>query len=71
MCASSREAETDVASLTHLEEEEIVLAAEQGVPLMAESLSGQQYLKKYDEAVASSSKSTKEATEHPMKPSSG
>ena len=40
VCASSREAETDIASLTNSEEEEIVLAAEQNAPLMAGTQSG-------------------------------
>ena len=48
VCASSREAEIDVASLTDSEEETIVLAAELNALLMAETRSGQSYLKKYD-----------------------
>ena len=52
VCASSREAEIDVPSLTDSEEETIVLAAEQNAPLVVETRSGQSYLKKYDELVA-------------------
>jgi len=48
VCASSREAETNIASPTDFEEETIVLAAEPNVPLMAGTRSGQSYLKKYD-----------------------
>jgi len=55
VCASSREAETDVASLTDSEEEENVLVGEQSAPPMVETRSDQQYLKKYDEAATSSS----------------
>ena len=36
VCASSRETETDVTSLTNSEEEKIILAAEQDAPLMTE-----------------------------------
>ena len=43
VCASSREAETDVPSLTEFEEETIV---ELNVPLVVETRSGQSYLKK-------------------------
>jgi len=70
VCASSWEAETDVPSLTDLEEETIVLAAELNKPLVAETRSGQSYLKKYDERVASPPKpaaeSTKPSTKQPM-----
>ena len=48
VCASSREAETDVPSLTDSEEETIVLATEPN-QLVAETRSGQSYLKKYGE----------------------
>ena len=44
VCASSREAETDVPSLTNFEET-IVLAAEPNAPLVAGTHSGQSYLK--------------------------
>ena len=37
VCASSQEAETDVPSLTDLEEETIVLAAELNAPLVTET----------------------------------
>ena len=52
VCAFSREEETDVPSLTDSEEETIILAVELNAPLMAETRSGQSYLKKYDEMVA-------------------
>ena len=61
VCASSREAETDVPSLTDSEEETIVLAAELNKSLVAETRSGQSYLKKYDEMVASPPKPTTES----------
>ena len=51
VCVSSREAEIDVPSLTYSEEETVVLAAEPN-QLVAETRSGQSYLKKYDEMVA-------------------
>ena len=51
VCASSREAETDVPSLTDSEEETIVLAAEPNQP-MAGTRSGQPYLKQYGETTA-------------------
>jgi len=59
VCASSREAETDVPSLTD-SEETIVFAAELNAPLVAETRSGQSYLKKYDEMVANPLKPTPE-----------
>ena len=61
VCASSQEAETDVLSLTDSEEEMIILAAELNKPLVTETHSGQSYLKKYDEMVASSPKPTIES----------
>ena len=45
VCASSREAETDVPSLTDSEEESIVLTTEPS-QLVAETRSGQSYLEK-------------------------
>jgi len=45
VCVSSREAETDVPSLTDSEEETIVLAAELNKPLVVETRSGQSYYK--------------------------
>ena len=48
VCTSSRDAETDIASLTDLEEVEIVLAAKQNTPSVARTRSDQQYLKKYN-----------------------
>ena len=65
-CASSREAETDIPSLTNLEEETITLAAEINKPLATETRSGQSYLKKYDEMVANPPKLTPEPTKQPM-----
>ena len=62
VCASSREAETDVPSLTNSEEETIILVAELNELLVAETHSGQSYLKKYDEMVASPLKPTAEST---------
>ena len=56
----SREAETDVPSLTDSEEKTIVLDAEPNKPLVAETRSGQSYSKKYDEMVATSHKPTTE-----------
>ena len=41
VCTSSREAETDVPSLTDSEEETIVLVIELNEPLVAETRSGQ------------------------------
>ena len=52
VCASFREAETDVPSLTDSEEETIVLAVELNAPLVAETRSGHSYLKKYNGLVA-------------------
>jgi len=67
VCASSREAEIDVPSLTDLEEETIILAAELNAPLVAGIRSGQSYLKKYDEMVANLSKLTLEPTKQSTK----
>jgi len=61
VCAFSRKAETDVASLTN-SEETIALAAEPNAPLVAGASSGQSYLKKYDEVVENPPKSTQEPT---------
>jgi len=60
VCAFTKEVETDVASITDSEEEEIVLVTKQSAPPMNGTRSGQQYLKKYDEAMPSFSKPTKE-----------
>ena len=60
-----QEAKTDVTSLTDFEEA-IVLAAESNAPLVAGTRSGQSYLKKYDEVVASPSKPTQEPTKQPV-----
>ena len=69
VCASSREAETDIPSLTDSEEETIVLATEPS-QLVAETRSAQSYLKKYDEMVATPPKaateSAKPSTKQPM-----
>ena len=62
VCASFREAETDIPSLTDSEEEIIVLAVELNKPLVVETHLGQSYLKKYDEMVASPPKPTAEST---------
>ena len=67
MCAFSRETETGVASLIDSEEDEIVLAARTKCPPVAGTRSGQQYLKKYDETVPSSSKPTKEPAKQSTK----
>jgi len=61
VCASSREAETDVPSLTDSEEETIFLAAEPG-RLVAETRSGQPYLKQYGEMAATPPQPTVEPT---------
>ena len=61
VCTSSREAETDVPSLTDSEEEIIVLAAEPNQLLVAETRSGQSYLKRYDEMMAIPPKPTTES----------
>jgi len=67
VCASSREAETDVPSLTDSEKETIVLAAELNAPFVAETRSGQSYLKKYDEMVANAPKATPDPTKQSTK----
>ena len=66
VCASSREAETDIPSLTDSEEETIILAAEQNAPLLTETHSGQLYLKKYDGIVANPPGPTAEPTSPPQ-----
>jgi len=68
VCASSREAKTDVPLLTNLEEETIVLTAELNKLLVAETRSGQSYLKKYDKIVANPPKPTTEPTKPSAKP---
>ena len=45
VCASFREVETDVPSLIDSEKETVILVAEPNAPLMAETRSGQSYLK--------------------------
>ena len=67
VCTSSRETETDVPSLTNSEEKTIVLAIDFNVPLVAETRSGQSYLKKYDEMVANPPKTTPEPTKQSTK----
>ena len=64
---SSRETEEGVASLTDSEEEEFVLAVNQDAPPIFKNYSSKQYLKKYNEVMASLPKPTKETTEPPMK----
>jgi len=66
VCASSREAETDVLSLTDFEET-IILATEPNAPFVAGTQSGQSYLKKYDEMVANLPKTIPEPTEQSTK----
>ena len=70
VCVSSREAETDVPSLTDSEKETIVLAAELNASLIVETRSGQSYLKKYDELVANlpgpAAEPTKPSTKQPV-----
>jgi len=61
-CASSKEAETDVPSLTDFEEETIVLVVEPNALLIIGTHSGQSYLKKYDEVVANPPKLTQGPT---------
>ena len=67
VCASSLEAETDVPSLTDSEEETIFLIAELNALLVAKTCSGQSNLKKYDEMVVNSPKSTAELTKQSTK----
>ena len=67
VCASSREAETDIPSLTDSEEETIILAIELNVPLVAGTRSSQSYLKKYDEMVPNLPKPTPEPTKQSTK----
>ena len=66
VCASSQEAETDVPSLTDSEEETLALATEP----VAETCSGQSYLKKYDEMAVTPPKpaaeSAKSSTKQPV-----
>ena len=62
VCTSSREAETDVLSLTDSEEETIILATELNEPLVVKTRSGQSYLKKYDDLTANPPKPTPEPT---------
>ena len=63
--ASSREAETDVPSLTDSEEETIVLTAKPN-QLMAGTRSGQSYLKKYDEMAPTPPKPATESAKYPQ-----
>ena len=64
VCTSFWKAKIDVPSLTDSEEETIILAAEQepNVPLVAETHSGQSYLKKYAKFVANPPRPTLEPT---------
>ena len=62
VCASSLEVEIDFPSLTDSEEETIILVAELNAPLVAETRSGQSYLKKYDGIVVNLPKPTSEPT---------
>ena len=69
VCASYREAETDVPSLTDTEET-IVLAAEPNASLVAGTRSDQSYMKKYNKMVANppkpTPKPTKQSTKQPV-----
>jgi len=71
VCASSREAETDVVSLTDSEEETIILAVEPNVLLVAGTHLGRSYLKKYNKVVANSPKPTQEPTKQSKKTTHG
>ena len=62
VCASSREAETDVPSLTDSEEETIVLDTESNAPLITGIRSSQSCLKKYNKMMANPPKPTPEPT---------
>ena len=67
VCASSREAETDIPSLTDSEEKTIALATEPN-QLVAETRSGQSYLKKYDEMAVTPPKPAAELAKPSTKP---
>ena len=67
VCASSREAEDDVPSLTDSEEETIVLAAEPNQS-MTGTRSGQPYLKQYGEVAANPPQPAAEPTRPSTKP---
>ena len=64
--ASSKDAETDVTSLTD-SEETTVLAAEPNASLIARTHSSQMYLKKYNEMVTNLPKPTPEPTKQSTK----
>ena len=69
VCPSSQEAKIDVPLLTDSEEETIVLAAELNELLVAETHSGQSYLKKYEELAANPPKPSPEPTKPSTKQS--
>ena len=66
VCASSQEAKTNVPLLTDSKEETIILAAKLNAPLVAETRSGQSYLKKYDEMVANLPNPPQSQPSHPQ-----
>ena len=69
VCASSRETETDVPSLTDSGVDIIVLAVELNAPLVAETHSGQSYLMKYDDLVINPPRLTSEPAKTSVKQS--
>ena len=64
---STQETEEDVASLTSSEEKLSALAAETSTPSTSKTQYGKQYLKQYDQLVASSYQPVKEITEQSTK----
>jgi len=66
VCTSSRKVEIDVPSLTDSEDETVVLTIELNAPLVAETRSGQSYLKKYDEMVANLPNPPQSQPSHPQ-----
>ena len=67
VCASPQEAKTNVPSLTDSEKEIIVLTVELTKSFIAETHSGQSYLKKYDNMVESPPKPTAKSTKPSVK----
>ena len=64
---SSREIEEGITSLTDSGKEKSILDMDQNAPSTSKPWSGKQYLKKYDKAVASLPKPTKETAEQSTK----
>ena len=62
---SLKEDDAETSSLTDSEEEEFTLAAERDSPVEAGTRSGKDYLRRYDEAVESSSKTIEEPVKLP------